>query len=43
MVEGLKIGTIDLVITASPIAGAVANDRKVFCSTFPMCSRITRR
>jgi tripartite ATP-independent transporter DctP family solute receptor len=35
MVEGLKIGTIDLVITASPIAGAVANDRKVFLLDIP--------
>jgi TRAP-type transport system periplasmic protein len=35
MVEGLKIGTIDLVITASPIAGAVANDRKVFLLDVP--------
>jgi tripartite ATP-independent transporter DctP family solute receptor len=35
MVEGLKIGTIDLVITASPVAGAVANDRKVFLLDIP--------
>ena len=35
MVEGLKIGTVDLVITASPIAGAVANDRKVFLLDIP--------
>jgi tripartite ATP-independent transporter DctP family solute receptor len=35
MVEGLKIGTLDLVITASPIAGAVANDRKVFLLDIP--------
>lgn len=35
MVEGLKIGTLDFVITASPIAGAVANDRKVFLLDIP--------
>ena len=35
MVEGLKIGTVDLVITASPIGGAVANDRKVFLLDIP--------
>ena len=35
MVEGLKIGTIDLVIAASSIAGAVANDRKVFLLDIP--------
>ena len=35
MVEGLKIGTLDLVITASPVAGAVANDRKVFLLDIP--------
>jgi tripartite ATP-independent transporter DctP family solute receptor len=35
MVEGLKIGTVDLVITASPIAGGVANDRKVFLLDIP--------
>jgi len=35
MVEGLKIGTIDLVIAASPIVGAVANDRKVFLLDIP--------
>jgi len=35
MVEGLKIGTIDLVIAASPVAGAVANDRKVFLLDIP--------
>ena len=35
MVEGLKIGTLDLVITASPIAGAIANDRKVFLLDIP--------
>jgi len=39
MVEGLKIGTIDLVITASPIAGAVANDRKVFLLDIPYVFR----
>jgi TRAP-type transport system periplasmic protein len=35
MVEGLKIGTLDLVVTASPIAGAIANDRKVFLLDIP--------
>src|SRR5258708_5459321 len=35
MVEGLKIGTSGLVVTASPIAGAVANDRKVFLLDIP--------
>jgi tripartite ATP-independent transporter DctP family solute receptor len=35
MVEGLKIGTIDLVIAASPVAGAVGNDRKVFLLDIP--------
>src|SRR6266481_2802750 len=35
MVEGLKIGTLDLVVTASPVAGAVANDRKVFLLDIP--------
>jgi tripartite ATP-independent transporter DctP family solute receptor len=35
MVEGLKIGTLDFVITASPIAGALANDRKVFLLDIP--------
>jgi tripartite ATP-independent transporter DctP family solute receptor len=35
MVEGLKIGTVDLVIAASPVAGAVANDRKVFLLDIP--------
>ena len=35
MVEGLKIGTLDLAIAASPIAGAIANDRKVFLLDIP--------
>jgi len=35
MVEGLKIGTVDFVIAASPVAGAVANDRKVFLLDIP--------
>ena len=39
MVEGLKIGTLDLVVTASPIAGAIANDRKVFLLDIPYVFR----
>jgi tripartite ATP-independent transporter DctP family solute receptor len=35
MVEGLKIGTIDLAIAASGIAGAVANQRLVFLLDVP--------
>lgn len=35
MVEGLKIGAIDMVITASTIAGGIANDRKVFLLSIP--------
>jgi len=35
MVEGLKIGTIDLAIAASAIAGAVANERSVFLLDVP--------
>ncbi len=35
MVEGLKIGTVDMVITAATIAGGIANDRKVFLLSIP--------
>lgn len=35
MVEGLQIGTVDMVITAATIAGGIANDRKVFLLAMP--------
>src|SRR5882672_3766112 len=35
MVEGPKIGALDLVIPALPIAGGVPNDRKVFLLDIP--------
>jgi len=35
MVEGLQIGTVDLVITAPSIAATIANERKVFLLDMP--------
>ncbi|MBI1734481.1 MAG: TRAP transporter substrate-binding protein [Candidatus Rokubacteria bacterium] len=35
MVEGLQIGTVDLVLTAPGIAASVANERKVFLFDMP--------
>ncbi|MEM1044526.1 MAG: TRAP transporter substrate-binding protein [Pseudomonadota bacterium] len=35
MVEGLKIGTVDLVIAAATLGGSIANDRKVYLVAMP--------
>jgi len=39
MVEGLQIGTVDLVLTAPGIAASVANERKVFLFDMPYIFR----
>lgn len=35
MVEGLKIGSVDVVIAAAPLIGGIANERKVFLLDMP--------